>query len=161
MNYSYTLLILLLPILIFLFTGLAGNNMRPSIAGLLGTSGLFVITLLSYFTAYQYFGHRIDGSFQSIEAFSFVWLPFTESLIIKLGILLDPLSVMMLVVITTVSFMVHIYSLGYMKGEVGFERFFAFLSLFSFTAAATSRSSSAATETCSSVPLPLSSATSA
>ena len=40
---------------------------------------------------------------------------------------------MMLVVITTVSFMVHIYSLGYMKGEKGFERFFAFLSLFSFS----------------------------
>jgi NADH-quinone oxidoreductase subunit L len=40
---------------------------------------------------------------------------------------------MMLVVISTVSFMVHIYSLGYMKGEKGFERFFAFLSLFSFS----------------------------
>jgi NADH-quinone oxidoreductase subunit L len=50
-----------------------------------------------------------------------------------MGILLDPISVMMLVVITTVSFMVHIYSLGYMKGEKGFERFFSFLSLFSFS----------------------------
>ncbi len=40
---------------------------------------------------------------------------------------------MMLIVITTVSFMVHIYSLGYMKGEKGFERFFAFLSLFTFS----------------------------
>ena len=50
-----------------------------------------------------------------------------------MGVLLDPISVMMLVVITTVSFMVHIYSLGYMKGEKGFERFFSFLSLFSFS----------------------------
>ena len=47
--------------------------------------------------------------------------------------LLDPISVMMLVVITTVSLMVHIYSLGYMKGDPGFYRFFSFLSLFSFS----------------------------
>src|SRR5678815_4662375 len=42
-------------------------------------------------------------------------------------------SVMMLVVITTVSLMVHIYSLGYMKGESGFQRYYAFLSLFTFS----------------------------
>ena len=50
-----------------------------------------------------------------------------------MGVLLDPISVMMLVVISTVSFMVHIYSLGYMKGEKGFERYYAFLSLFTFS----------------------------
>ena len=49
-----------------------------------------------------------------------------------MGILLDPISVMMLVVISTVSLMVHIYSFGYMKGEVGFQRYYAFLSLFTF-----------------------------
>jgi NADH-quinone oxidoreductase subunit L len=60
-------------------------------------------------------------------------LQFTDKLHIDIGILLDPISVMMLIVVTTVSLMVHIYSLGYMKGEKGFERFFAFLSLFSFS----------------------------
>ena len=55
------------------------------------------------------------------------------SLHINLGILLDPISVMMLVVITTVSLMVHVYSLGYMHGEKGFQRYYAFLSLFSFS----------------------------
>ena len=50
-----------------------------------------------------------------------------------MGILLDPISVMMLIVVSTVSFMVHIYSLGYMKGQKGFERFFSFLSLFTFS----------------------------
>jgi len=52
---------------------------------------------------------------------------------IDMGILLDPISVMMLVVISTVSLMVHIYSLGYMKGEKGFQRYYAFLSLFTFS----------------------------
>jgi NADH-quinone oxidoreductase subunit L len=133
MDYSYTLLILLLPFLMFLFIGLAGNKMKPGISGMLGTTALLIITLLAYFTAYSYFSHRSDGGFQSIEAFQLVWLQFTESLVIDLGILLDPLSVMMLVVITTVSLMVHVYSLGYMKGEKGFARYYAFLSLFTFS----------------------------
>ena len=47
--------------------------------------------------------------------------------------MLDPISVMMLVVISTVSLMVHIYSFGYMKGERGFQRYYAFLSLFTFS----------------------------
>ena len=63
--------------------------------------------------------------------FNIEWLRFTDTLHIDLGVLLDPISAMMLIVITTVSLMVHIYSLGYMKGERGFERYYAFLSLFS------------------------------
>ena len=50
-----------------------------------------------------------------------------------MGILLDPISVMMLIVISTVSLMVHIYSFGYMKGERGFQRYYAFLSLFTMS----------------------------
>lgn len=133
MDYSYTLLILLLPVLIFLVIGLAGHKVLPQVSGMLGTAGLFIITLLSYFTAFNYFSHPTDEHFQTIEAFQFVWLQFSDTLIIDLGILLDPLSVMMLVVVTTVSLMVHIYSLGYMKGEKGFARYYAFLSLFTFS----------------------------
>jgi len=133
MNYSYTLLILLLPLLLFLFIGLAGNKMKPQLTGVLGTTGLFVITLLSYFTAFNYFASKTGEAYKAIEAYQFLWLQFTDKLIIHLGILLDPLSVMMLVVITTVSLMVHIYSMGYMKGEVGFARYYAFLSLFTFS----------------------------
>jgi NADH-quinone oxidoreductase subunit L len=133
MDYSYTLLILLLPVLMFLLIGLAGNKMKPGLSGLLGTSGLFIITLLSYFTAYNYFGLHTGESYQAVEAYHLLWLQFTDTLIIHIGILLDPLSVMMLVVITTVSLMVHIYSLGYMQGEKGFARYYAFLSLFTFS----------------------------
>ena len=48
---------------------------------------------------------------------SLIHISFTPTLSIDLGILLDPISVMMLIVISTVSFMVHLYSFGYMKGE--------------------------------------------
>ncbi len=89
---------------------------------------------MSYITAYKYFftSEKVDDAYQKIIAFNHVWLQFTDKLHIDIGMLLDPISVMMLIVVTTVSFMVHIYSIGYMKGERGFERFFSFLSLFSF-----------------------------
>ncbi len=132
---EYTILILTTPILLFLLLGLAGNKMKPQIAGIIGTLGMLFVTGLSYCTALQYFfgSGKINNTWQTIIPFNVEWLRFTDKLHIDLGILLDPISVMMLVVISTVSLMVHTYSLGYMKGEKGFQRYYAFLSLFSFS----------------------------
>jgi NADH-quinone oxidoreductase subunit L len=119
----------------FLILGLGGKYMKPVISGALGSLSLAVMAVLAYTTAYQYFfevGKGADGIYQAINVFHFQWLRFTDTLHIDLGMYLDPISVMMLVVITTVSLMVHVYSLGYMKGEKGFQRYYAFLSLFSF-----------------------------
>jgi len=133
-GFSYTVLIPIIPFLMFLLLGLLGHKMKPVIAGIIGTTGLFITALLSYIAAYQYFfvSGKVDGVFQKIIAFNTVWLKLSDKLHIDLGILLDPISVMMLIVVSTVSLMVHIYSIGYMKGERGFQRFFAFLGLFSF-----------------------------
>ncbi|MBI5010294.1 MAG: NADH-quinone oxidoreductase subunit L [Bacteroidia bacterium] len=134
-NFGYTIWILILPFFMFLLLGLAGHKLKPKLSGLLGTIGLGIITVLSYVTAYKYFftSEKVEEAFQKLTAFNSVWLQLTENLHIDMGILLDPISVMMLIVVTTVSFMVHIYSIGYMHGEKGFERFFAFLSLFTFS----------------------------
>ena len=133
MDYSYSCLILLLPLLSFIILGLAGMKMSHKLAGLIGTTSLGVVTALSYYTAFQYFtADRVDGVFQTIVPYNFTWLPL-GNLHFDLGILLDPISVMMLIVISTVSFMVHIYSFGYMKGEKGFQRYYAFLSLFTMS----------------------------
>ena len=107
--------------------------MSHRIAGLIGTAVLGLVAVLSYLTAGMYFSapRLADGTYETLMPYNFKWLPFTESLSIDMGILLDPISVMMLVVISTVSLLVHIYSFGYMKGERGFERYYAFLSLFS------------------------------
>ncbi len=131
---EYTILILVLPLLTFLGLGLFGMKLRPTVAGCIGSLSLAAITLLSYLTAGIYFtSPRVNGVFEKWLPYNFEWLHFTDKLQIDLGILLDPISVMMLVVITTVSLMVHIYSLGYMKGERGFQRYYAFLSLFTFS----------------------------
>lgn len=132
---EYTILILLLPVLSFLVLALAGMKMSHRAAGLIGSLSLGAVTVLSYVTAYGYFTlpRLADGTFGTLTPYNFVWLPFAAGLHIDMGILLDPISVMMLVVISTVSLMVHIYSFGYMKGEKGFQRYYAFLSLFTFS----------------------------
>ena len=134
-DYTYALLIPLIPFFVFLLLGLQGHKMKPFIAGLIGTSGLGIGAILSYATAFRYFisEHVAGTGFTSVKAFEVTWLHLTDKLTINLGVLIDPISVMMLVVITTVSLMVHIYSIGYMKGDPGFYRFFSFLSLFSFS----------------------------
>lgn len=132
---DYTLLILILPFLSFLILGLAGMRMKHKVAGIIGTASLLGVTVLSYLTAWEYFtaDRTSEGVFQTLMPFNFEWLPLTDSLNIGMGILLDPISVMMLVVISTVSLMVHLYSFGYMKGEKGFQRYYAFLSLFTLS----------------------------
>ena len=133
MEYSYSIFILLLPLLSFLVLGLAGMKMSHKAAGLIGTCSLGLVTILSYVTAFQYFtADRVNGIFQTIVPYNYTWLPL-GNLHFDLGILLDPISVMMLIVISTVSLMVHIYSFGYMHGEKGFQRYYAFLSLFTMS----------------------------
>ncbi len=132
---EYTVFILLLPLAMFLLLGLLDSKLKPRVAGILGTLGMTVCAALAYFTAYQFFTQprNAEGVIPSITPYNYEWLRFTENLHIDLGIYLDPISVMMLVVITTLSLMVHIYSLGYMHGEKGFQRYYAFLSLFSMS----------------------------
>jgi NADH-quinone oxidoreductase subunit L len=132
---EYTILMLLLPFCTFLLLGLGGTHIKPKAAGLIGTVSLALLTATAYLTAYVYFsgGRTAEGLFPTLTPFNVTWLPLSETLHIDLGILLDPISVMMLVVISTVSLMVHVYSLGYMKGEPGFQRYYAFLSLFTLS----------------------------
>lgn len=138
---DYTIFILLLPLFSFLLIGVVdmditktGRVWSHKVAGLIGTTSLAIVTVLSYLMAYQYFtAERLaDGTFPTIVPYNITWLPL-GSLHFDLGILLDPISVMMLIVISTVSLMVHLYSFGYMHGERGFQRYYAYLSLFTMS----------------------------
>lgn len=133
-NFSYISFVLIIPLAVFLITGLFGKRFQ-SLSGILGTVGMLAAAGISYFAAYNYFlvGERIDGIYPTIIAFKQTWLQFSPTLSIDFGIMLDPISVMMLVVVTTVSLMVHLYSIGYMHGEERYSTYYAFLSLFSFS----------------------------
>lgn len=135
-------------------------KMPKPVAGIIGTCMLGVLFALSLYTAYHYFfytgeytamgqtfnvvdGRLSSGVYPTVTVFNITWLKFSEFLTFNIGFRLSPISVMMLVVITTVSFMVHIYSFGYMaerdkdykfeEYEHGFQRFYAYLSLFTMS----------------------------
>ena len=139
MDFTYSIWILLLPLISFLVIGLPEfvnkkYSWSHKTAGLIGTCSLGLVTALSYYTAFQYFtaDRLADGTFATFVPYNVTWLPLGH-LHFDLGVLLDPISVMMLIVISTVSLMVHIYSFGYMHGEKGFQRYYAFLSLFTMS----------------------------
>ncbi len=135
MDLSYTILIPLIPLTVFLILGLFFRKIKEPVSGYIGVAGLTITSLISFYVAFSYFFQfGFNGEeYVKIVALSTTWLRFTDTAVIEMGILLDPLSAVMLVVVPLVSWMVHIYSLGYMHGEGGFTRFYAFLSLFTFS----------------------------
>ena len=134
-NYAYVLWIPLLPLLTFVVLGIFGRKYFKTSAGIIGTASLLAAAVLSFNTAYHYFlvDGKVDGVFQKIIALQYTWLSFSPGVSVDMGIVIDPISVMMLVVVTSVSLMVHLFSLGYMKGEERFATYYAFLSLFTFS----------------------------
>lgn len=134
MNFTYIILIPLIPLAVFLLLGIFYHKIKPAISGYIGVGGLAISSILSFYTAYQYFfvHGKTENSYQTLVQKT-TWMNFTDTLAIDMGVLIDPISVMMLVVVSTISLMVHIYSRGYMKGDEGYTKFFAFLGLFTFS----------------------------
>ncbi len=132
---SLIILIPLLPLLTFVLIALVGRKYFPSLCGALGTIALLTAFILSITVAYDYFfvAGKVGDVYQQIIPFKMTWLQFSPNVSIDMGIILDPISVMMLVVVTLISLMVHFYSLGYMKGEERYATYYSFLGLFTFS----------------------------
>ena len=136
-NYAYISLIPLLPLAGFVVLGLFGRKYFRSFSGVIGTVLVLISTGLALWVAYQYF----FGTGNTALAFrshplimlKADWLPFSPHLSIDLSAIIDPISVMMITVVSLISLMVHIFSLGYMKGEERFATYYAFLGLFTFS----------------------------
>ena len=136
MDLSYSIITLLLPLFMFLLLGLFGMKMPKKVAGILGTCAMLVTTVIAYGVALKYFfdpQYMVDGVRQGQMVFNETWLTLGHGLKVDMGIFIDPIAAMMLIVISTISMMVHLYSLGYMHGEKGFQRYYAFLALFTFS----------------------------
>lgn len=135
LNATYIALIPLLPLAGFVMLGLFGRKYFRNTSGVIATVLLLASTLLALYTAYGYFFEygKTGGVYQKLVPLKYTWLEFSKGVSIDMGIILDPISAMMLVVVTFVSLMVHIYSLAYMKGEERFPTYYAFLGLFTFS----------------------------
>lgn len=132
-NATYITLIPLLPLAGFLMLGIFGRKYFKNTSGIIATALLFISTALAIYVAYDFFAHEYVGFYPRLVVFKYTWLQFSEGLSIDMGIMIDPISVMMLVIVTFISLMVHIYSLGYMKGDERFPTYYAFLGLFTFS----------------------------
>src|ERR1044071_5565055 len=111
-NLSYIALIPLLPLATFVLLGLFGRRYFKNFSGSIGTASLLASTVLSLFTAYNYFFvyGKVNGVYRQIIALKYAWLQFSPGISIDMGIILDPISVMIIVVVTFISLMVHIFS---------------------------------------------------
>lgn len=134
LKHSYAMLIL--PILSFALNGLWLGRVNRRAAGILSCLLAFsnlawAAGLIAQFRGLPSGdGHGVSGAFIPWE---FNWMHFYGTLDAPFGFYLDPISVMMLGVVATISFLVQVYSLGYMRDDASSGRFFALLSLFTFS----------------------------
>ncbi|UCE24110.1 MAG: NADH-quinone oxidoreductase subunit L [Candidatus Zixiibacteriota bacterium] len=123
---EYTFLIPLLPLFAFIMI-VFFTRWKEMFSALLSIAMILAAWVMSVVILIETLG-RIDEPFQ--WAYKFVNLP---NFVLEIGTLVDPLTAVMLVVVTTVGACVEIYSVGYMHNDPRFSRFFAYLSLFLFS----------------------------
>ncbi|MDD5308968.1 MAG: NADH-quinone oxidoreductase subunit L [Deltaproteobacteria bacterium] len=127
-------LVAAIPFVSFVFVGLVLRPKVPRIAGVVATLSIFAAAGVAGGVAWEYYHLFPPGALHpAIVPFAFEWLRFMPGLTVTMGVLLDPISVLLLLVVTSVSALVHLYSIGYMHGDPGFGRFFTFLNLFTFS----------------------------
>ena len=123
--YSY-LAVPLLPLIASFIVGILGRKLPEFFASSMTISSVFISFLLSCMTLNE----TLNGLILNQTIYQ--WL-LTGHYQFEVGFLIDNLTAMMMVVVTFVSLMVHIYTMGYMKGDPGYRRFFSYISLFTFS----------------------------
>src|SRR5438132_514345 len=133
-------LIPLFPAAGFIINGLFGKRMSKTVVGVIACTLVFISFIFSAGAVFQLL--QLDSAHRSHTVKLYEWINAgpahtSEGPLARFqadwGFLLDPLSSVMILVVTGVGFLIHIYSTGYMHDEDGFYRFFAYLNLFMFS----------------------------
>jgi len=127
-NIQVYLAIVLAPLIGSALTGIFGTYMSRRVAHTLTIAGV----ALSFILSLVVFNYHVLNDMPDYNENVYTWLK-TESLTFSIGFLIDSLTAMMLVVVSFVSLMVHIYTIGYMADDPGYKRFFSYISLFTFS----------------------------
>ncbi len=124
--FSLYLLVPLAPLVGALLAGLFGKALGHTGSHVVTTLGVAISFVASIVIAQDvYAGHIFNGTV-------YTWLT-TEDISLVVGFLIDPLTVTLMLVVTFVSLTVHIYTIGYMHDDPGYQRFFSYISLFTFS----------------------------
>jgi NADH-quinone oxidoreductase subunit L len=118
-------LIPMAPLLASVFIGLFGRKLPKQLSHIIPIFGVFVSLLISLYALYI----SVNGYVFNENLFRWITVGQYD---LKIGFLIDNLSAIMMVVVSFVSLMVHIYTIGYMRDDSGYSRFFSFISLFTF-----------------------------
>ena len=124
--FEHIWLVPLFPLIGFLLIAFNFRRLKGITAGIIASFMVFVPFLFSMFLFREVSTH-LQG--QTVELFD--WIRF-KGLTIPFSFLVDRLSVLMLLIVTGVGFLIHVYSIGYMKKDEGFNRFFSYMNLFVF-----------------------------
>lgn len=127
---EYLFLIPVLPLIGFLLNGLFLGRLPKLMVSLIGCASIGLSLVLSLILFFELKGLPTDA--RVIEQILFTWIP-SGDFTVNIAFLLDPLSVVMILVVTGVGFLIHVYSVGYMSHDPGYGRFFAYLNLFTFS----------------------------
>ncbi len=122
------LIIALAPLLGAVIAGLFGRQVGRTGAHAVTIGGVAISCLLSFQVLYQLATGQVDPFNQNVYTFFEV-----GSFVGNVGFLVDRLTAMMMAVVTFVSLLVHVYTIGYMKDDPGYQRFFSYISLFTFS----------------------------
>ena len=122
-------LIPVFPLIGFVFNGLFARNLPEKAIGWIASIcvGASFVVALSIFV--ELLG--MEPGSRSVQKIVYTWI-LSGDLSVPIGFLMDPLSMVMMLVVSGVGCIIHIYSIGYMHGEYGFRRYFAYLNLFVF-----------------------------
>ena len=124
---DYYLIIVLSPLLAAIIAGLFGKQIGRTGAHTVTILGVGVACALSFVVLYQMYWGGAPAENISV----YTWA-VTDGLRMEIGFLVDRLTALMMVVVTFVSLMVHVYTIGYMHDDPGYQRFFSYISLFTF-----------------------------
>ncbi len=120
-------LVPLLPLIGFLINGIGYKRIPKSMVGIIGSTTM----LLSFIISLGIFFELRNSEVQSHTFNFFQWIK-AGNFDLSFSFLVDPLSTLMLLIVTGVGFLIHVYSIGYMHDDAGFGKFFAYLNLFVF-----------------------------
>ncbi len=127
---AWAWLVLLFPLLGSIVIGLGFRALPARVAGAIGTAAIGLAFVCGVATLISLLGEDPDARHHASSLWDYA---SAAGLDIKLGIFVDPLSVFMVLVVTGVSTLIHLYSFGYMQSDEGYHRFFSYLNFFVFS----------------------------